>query len=63
MKKYQNFYRKTSSFLWVKFSIYLNRRVFVMQLNKGISKSDDPNISIMDFIKHYVSTLSCCKPL
>ena len=29
-EKYQNFYLKTSSFLVVKFSIYLNRRVFVM---------------------------------
>ena len=29
MKKYQNFYLKIS-FLVVKFSIYLNRRVFVM---------------------------------
>ena len=29
-EKYQNFYLKTFSFLVVKFSIYLNRRVFVM---------------------------------
>ena len=28
--KYQNFYLKTSSFLVVKFSVYLNRRVCVM---------------------------------
>ena len=29
-EKYQNFYLKTSSFLVVNFSLYLNRRVFVM---------------------------------
>ena len=29
-EQYQNFYLKTFSFLVVKFSIYLNRRVFVM---------------------------------
>ena len=29
-KKYQNFYLKTFSFLVLKFSIYLNRRAFVM---------------------------------
>ena len=29
-EKYQNFYLKTFSFLVVKFSIYLNRRVFIM---------------------------------
>ena len=28
--KYQDFYLKTFSFLVVKFSIYMNRRVFVM---------------------------------
>ena len=31
-EKYQNFYLKTFSFLVVKFSIYLNRRVFVMKV-------------------------------
>ena len=30
-EKYQNFYLKTFIFLVVKFSIYLNRRVFVMK--------------------------------
>ena len=30
MKKYQNFYLKIFDFLVVKFSVYLNRRVFVM---------------------------------
>ena len=30
MKKYQNFLSKNFQFLEVKFSIYLNRRVFVM---------------------------------
>ena len=30
-EKYQNFCLKTFSFLVVKFSIYLNRRVFVMK--------------------------------
>ena len=29
-EKYQNLYQKTSSFLVAKFSVYLNRRVFVM---------------------------------
>ena len=33
-EKYHNFYLKTSSFLVVKFSIYLNRRVFVMFITK-----------------------------
>ena len=33
-EKYQNFYLKMFSFLEVKFSIYLNRRVFVMLLLK-----------------------------
>ena len=32
MKKYQNFYLKNYQFLVVKFSIYLNRRVFVMAI-------------------------------
>ena len=32
MKKYQNFYLKIFLFLVVKFSIYLNRHVFVMFL-------------------------------
>ena len=31
-EKYQNFYLKTFSFLVVKFSIYLNRRVFIMRM-------------------------------
>ena len=31
-EKYQNSYKKTFSFLMVKFSIYLNRRVFVMNI-------------------------------
>ena len=30
-EKYQNFYLKAFSFLVVKFSIYLNRHVFIMQ--------------------------------
>ena len=30
-EKYQNFYRKISFFLVVKFSVNLNRRVFVMR--------------------------------
>ena len=29
-EKYQNFYLKTFSFLVVKFSIYLNRRIFIL---------------------------------
>ena len=29
-EKYQNFYQKIFNFLVVKFSVYLNRRVFVM---------------------------------
>ena len=32
-EKYQNFYLRTSGFLVVKISIYLNRRVFVMGLD------------------------------
>ena len=31
-EKYQNFYLKAFSFLVVIFSVYLNRRVFVMQM-------------------------------
>ena len=30
-EKYQNFYPKNCHFLVVKFSVYLNRRVFVMR--------------------------------
>ena len=37
-EKYQNFCLKTFSFLVVKFSIYLNRRVFVMKMKKGKRK-------------------------
>ena len=37
MKKYQNFYLKIFLFLVVKFSIYLNRRVFVMPKQVRIS--------------------------
>ena len=33
--KYQNFNLKTLSFFVEKFSIYLNRRVFVMQVSKS----------------------------
>ena len=33
MKKYQSFLSKIFQFLEVKFSIYLNRRVFVMTCN------------------------------
>ena len=35
-EKYESFYLKIFSFLEVKFSIYLNRRIFVMK-NKNIS--------------------------
>ena len=38
MKKYQNFYLKIFSFLEVKFSIYLNRRVFVKVIMNHIIK-------------------------
>ena len=34
MKKYQSFLSKNFQFLEVKFSIYLNRRVFVMLENR-----------------------------
>ena len=34
MKKYQNFLSENFHFLVVKFSVYLNRRVFVMQTTK-----------------------------
>ena len=40
MKKYQNFLSENFPFLVVKFSIYLNRRVFVMtyvSLNLGVN--------------------------
>ena len=33
MVKYQNFYLKIFIFLLVKFSVYLNRRVFVMNMH------------------------------
>ena len=36
MKKYQSFYLKKIQFLEVKFSIYLNRRVFVMKTSISI---------------------------
>ena len=35
MKKYQSFYLKFFFFLEVKFSIYLNRFVFVMYVSQG----------------------------
>ena len=35
MKNIGNFYLKIFSFLEVKFSIYLNRRVFVMRLSSA----------------------------
>ena len=34
-KKYQNFLYENCQFLEVKFSIYLNRRVFVMSAGSG----------------------------
>ena len=36
-ENYKNFYLKTFSFLVVKISIYLNRRVFVMARNQNWS--------------------------
>ena len=39
MKKYQRFLSKNFRFLEVKFSIYLNRRVFVMKPNCCYMKS------------------------
>ena len=35
MKKYQNFYLKIFIFLVVKFSVYLNRVVFVMFISRA----------------------------
>ena len=41
-EKYQNFYLKTFSYLVVKFSIYLNRRVFVRKTKNGsMANSED----------------------
>ena len=37
-EKYQNFLSENFSFLVVKFSIYLNRRVFIMYFLREISK-------------------------
>ena len=49
-EKYQNFYLKTFSFLVVKFSIYLNRHVFIMSV---IVKNTLSNWSVaVDF--HFV---------
>ena len=45
-EKYQNFYLKIFIFLVVKFSIYLDRRVFVMHLqyqSETHSLTDQPN--------------------
>ena len=47
-EKYQNFYLKIFSFLMVKFSLYLNRLVFVMNVNPGESGHNDP--TLQDFL-------------
>ena len=47
-EKYQNFYPKTFSFLVVKLSIYLNRRVFVMSWKNG-GKSKKPFVLLLLF--------------
>ena len=41
MKKYQNFLYENFHFLVVKFSVYLNRHVFVMSFISFISNADD----------------------
>ena len=46
MKKYQKFYLKTFRFLMVKFSIYLNRRVFVMIFIGNFDKCGKSGIPI-----------------
>ena len=38
MKKYQRFLSENFHFLEVNFSIYLNRRVFVMALDRSVGK-------------------------
>ena len=44
MKKYQSFLSENVQFLEVKFSIYLNMRVFVMLRYEGESISNQPNL-------------------
>ena len=44
MKKYQSCLSENFQFLEVKFSIYLNRRVFVMDPNNNKSSAEQGNI-------------------
>ena len=56
-EKYQNFYLKIFLFLVVKFSIYLNRRVFVMTRENGPVRVLECNKLINDTFKLYTWTL------
>ena len=49
-EKYQTFYLKTSSFLVENFSIYLNRRVYVMTLHGILILSVEIRYSLSDLI-------------
>ena len=56
MKKYQSFLSENFQFLEVKFSIYLNRRVFVMEMEKlrlFVSQCLAIKGSILLKIRHY----------
>ena len=70
MKKYQSFLSVNFQFLVVKFSIYLNRRVFVMLFWKGGCKSlktveflDETRELTVLFVKHLIAwEYSCTSP-
>ena len=50
MKKYQNFLSENFPFLVVNFSVYLNRRVFVMiEIPVFDANSVDPNLGLYCF--------------
>ena len=55
MKKYQRFLSENFQFLEVKFSIYLNRRVFVMAdsaILRGFVHASHLSLSFFLFVKH-----------
>ena len=47
-EKYQNFLSKNCHFLVVKFSVYLNRRVFVMTLEQSVINNLGLNLALRD---------------
>ena len=61
MKKYQSFLSKIFQFLEVKFSIYLNRHVFVMR-GFGMQEGKQKSRILCPLKKNGVKSVSCIKP-